>query len=100
MYRLLFTSEPPQHGGSRGVQEMVAGEVACQHVELHQGHLWTDRFCERDGAVHHYHGGRHDVVQVVVEGHNLGPVSIFEQRCVTVEGPGWPLRMHCRTNSW
>jgi hypothetical protein len=29
-------SEWPQHGGSRGVQETVAREVACQRVELRQ----------------------------------------------------------------
>src|SRR5215212_10041174 len=44
MYRLPFTSEPPQHGGSRGVQQVVAREVACQRVKLRQGLLRADRF--------------------------------------------------------
>src|SRR5215203_4679076 len=44
MYRLHFTSEPPQHGGSRGVQQVVAREVACQRVKLRQSLLRTGRF--------------------------------------------------------
>ena len=44
MYRLLFTSEPAQHGGSRGVQQVVAPEVVCQRVKLGQGLLRTGRF--------------------------------------------------------
>ena len=47
---LLSTSESPDHGGSRSMQEVVAGEVACQRVELRQRYLRTGRFREGDGA--------------------------------------------------